>query len=314
MTEELQQAIDALLSKETPSVLRQVSGNVSQIYLQGKGSDAVFGNELLRLCYIATRMPAIYGAALAVLRLLPVAPASFIDLGAGPGTASWAAISLFPGIKSLILIEKNSHAIALGKKLATGHRLFEKAEWIHASLPRDLPSADAAILSYSLGELDQPSRMIDHWLHAEIPLLILLEPGTPRGFSLIRRARDQLLNAGAFLIAPCPHALPCPLKEKNWCHFSARISRGKLHRYVKGGSLGYEDEKYSYLIASRQPILTPKHSRILRHPQKQNGHVRLTLCTDEGIFMQTGIGRSHHDLYRKAREAKWGDDWDCIPK
>jgi ribosomal protein RSM22 (predicted rRNA methylase) len=309
MNEDLQKSIDLLLSEETPSALRKASQGLSQTYFQGKSSHLVFESETMRLCYLAARMPAIYGAVSTVLLQLPAILSSWIDLGAGPGTASWAAASLFPEAKRFTLIEKNIHAIALGKKLGASQPLFEKAEWIHASLPIDLPSADAAIASYALGELDQPSSLIDRWWHAPIPLLVIVEPGTPRGFSCIRNAREQILALGGSLIAPCPHLLPCPLKESNWCHFSTRVARTRLHRYLKEASLGYEDEKYSYLIASRPPAPLNSASRILRHPQKHSGHVRLTLCTDRGVAEELSIGRSKRDLYRKARSAKWGDLW-----
>jgi ribosomal protein RSM22 (predicted rRNA methylase) len=140
--------------------------------------------------------------------------------------------------------------------------------------------------------------------------LILVEPGTPRGFSCIRNARDQILSLGGTILAPCPHGLACPLKANDWCHFSVRIPRSRLHRYLKAGSLGYEDEKYSYLIASKKPFSLPRPCRILRHPQKQSGHVRLSLCTSSGSAEETTVTRSNQEFYRKARDAFWGGTWE----
>ena len=37
-------------------------------------------------------------------------------------------------------------------------------------------------------------------------------------------------EAGANILAPCPHARPCPLAAPDWCHFSARVARSRLHR------------------------------------------------------------------------------------
>lgn len=311
MIEELQDAIDSLIGAAAPSVLKQASEGLSKIYAHGQGSRSIFESEPARLAYLAARMPATFGAVSAVLRQLPGTPSSWLDLGAGPGTASWAAASLFPEANAFTLIEQNSHAIAVGKRLAKGHRVLDKAEWISAALPRDLPGADVAVLSYSLGELDRPSLMIDCWWKAPIPLLVIVEPGTPRGFSFIRNARDQILSLGGSLIAPCTHSLRCPMKENDWCHFSVRIPRSRLHRYLKAGSLGYEDEKYSYLIASKLPVpLVEKRSRIIRAPQKHSGHVRLSLCTDRGVSEDITVGRSKKEFYRKARDASWGDVWE----
>lgn len=310
MIEELQEAIDSLIGKASPSVLKQASAMLSKTYAKAQGSRPIFENEPARLAYLAARMPATFGAVSAVLRQLPVSPTSWLDLGAGPGTASWAAAALFPESTSFTLIEKSPHAIEIGKELAVDHPILKKSEWISKGLPCDLPQAEAAILSYALGELERPSQFIDSWWKAHIPFLIIVEPGTPRGFSSIKKARDQIISLGGLLLAPCPHAFACPLKENDWCHFSARIQRTRLHRYLKEGTLGFEDEKYSYLIASKGPIPMLKSARILRHPQKNSGHVRLSLCTTQGNAEEITVGRSNKNFYRKARDASWGDSWE----
>lgn len=307
MTQDLQLAIEEVIGSASPSALKKASEGLSKTYARGKISP--FEDEAARLSYLAARMPATFGAVRAALERLPVSPSHWLDLGAGPGTASWAAAELFPASSRFTLFERSSHAIALGKRLAANHPKLSSAEWIPAALPLDLPKADAAILSYALGELERPSGMIEKWLQAEIPILILVEPGTPRGFGCIKKAREQILSNGGFLIAPCPHSLACPMQGNDWCHFSARIPRSRLHRYLKGGALGYEDEKFSYLIASKNPIGQLPSARIIRHPQKQSGHVRLAICSSDGECKETVIGRSH-EFYRNARDASWGDSWE----
>jgi ribosomal protein RSM22 (predicted rRNA methylase) len=306
--EELDRAIESLVGAIPPRDLLKASETLSRTYREARGSRTIFENDAARIAYLAVRMPATFGAVSAVLRELPIAPSTWLDLGAGPGAASWAAAAEFRSLQSFTLIEKNPQAIAIGKELAGTHPLLQKGAWLAASLPIDLPPADAAILSYSLGEIERPAQLIDCWWKALIPYLIIVEPGTPRGFSVIKKARDQIISLGGFLVAPCPHAFRCPLKENDWCHFSVRIARSRLHRYLKGGTLGYEDEKYSYLIASKNPL--PRHtSRILRHPQKNSGHVRLSLCTSSGNAEEITVGRAQ-EFYRKARNASWGDAWE----
>lgn len=307
--EELDRAIESLVGAIPPRVLLKASEALSRAYREARGSRTIFENAASRIAYLAVRCPATFGAVSAVLRELPIAPATWLDLGAGPGAASWAAAAEFQSLRSFTLIEKNPEAIAIGKQLAESHPLLQQAKWLSASLPLDLPPADAAILSYSLGEFERPMQLIDCWWKALIPFLVIVEPGTPRGFSVIKKARDQIISLGGFLIAPCTHALRCPLKENDWCHFSVRIARSRLHRYLKGGTLGYEDEKYSYLIASKNPLQL-SGSRILRPPQKNSGHVRLALCTSSGNVAEITIGRSQ-EFYRKARNASWGDAWEA---
>jgi ribosomal protein RSM22 (predicted rRNA methylase) len=95
----------------------------------------------------------------------------------------------------------------------------------------------------------------------------------------------------------------------DWCHFAQRVERTSRHRQLKGGTLGYEDEKFSYLVASRKPSETVP-PRILRHPGKHSGHVQLELCMPDGHAERRTITRSNKQAYRLARKATWGDAWD----
>jgi ribosomal protein RSM22 (predicted rRNA methylase) len=98
------------------------------------------------------------------------------------------------------------------------------------------------------------------------------------------------------------------VQAPDWCHFAARVSRSSLHRQVKGGSLPYEDEKFSYVAAARFPA-APAASRIVRHPQIRKGQVLLDLCTAEDGLRRETVTKRHGDAYRAARDADWGDAW-----
>src|SRR5262249_41719810 len=143
---------------------------------------------------------------------------------------------------------------------------------------------DCMIISYALGELPQTAQatLIQLCWQAVKKTLILVEPGTPYGFKAILAARELLIGLGAHIAAPCPHAKACPLAAiGDWCHFSVRLERTVEHRKLKEGQLGYEDEKYSYLVVSKEKPETYSE-RILRHPQRRTGHIHFTLCTEAG--------------------------------
>jgi ribosomal protein RSM22 (predicted rRNA methylase) len=135
--------------------------------------------------------------------------------------------------------------------------------------------------------------------------LILLEPGTPKGFSYIRYIREQLLSRGAKILAPCTHAGSCPMADGDWCHFSERLNRSFTHRYVKGASMGYEDEKISYLIVTKKEYPT-QEARILRPPWKKGGHVLLKLCSKGGVEERI-VARRDKEIYLKTKKCRWGD-------
>jgi ribosomal protein RSM22 (predicted rRNA methylase) len=99
----------------------------------------------------------------------------------------------------------------------------------------------------------------------------------------------------------------------DWCHFSQRMERTSLHRQLKGGELGHEDEKFSYLIAAKADAVSadaaPIPARIVRHPGKHSGHVQLSLCTPQGGIETRTVTRSSKSIYKLARKAEWGDTW-----
>ncbi|MBT3606179.1 MAG: methyltransferase domain-containing protein, partial [Candidatus Latescibacteria bacterium] len=271
-----------------------------------------------RLAYIATRMPATFAANNAVFsevqRLLPEQKIqSVLDLGAGPGTASWAATQTFSEIQNITLIERDPALIQIGKSLSqtaenTG---LQNATWMQKDLSQlpTFPTHDLIVCSYALNELslDNARQVLNAAWSAARVALILIEPGTMPGFALIRQLRDDLIQRGGHLIAPCPHQEPCPLPPDDWCHFSQRLNRTSLHRHLKVGHLGYEDEKFSYIAASKTPIV-PAQARVLRHPIRRTGHTQMQLCTQDGLQNIT-VTRSDKPNWRRVKKTNWGDAW-----
>lgn len=309
---DLKQAIEKELYHSRD--LSEASQLLSQSYRAGVGRG--FADLAQKIAYLATRMPATYVAAHRVLSELQYSglePISLLDLGAGPGTASWAACSVFSQLSSITLIEKDLEMGAISSRLAreAQHPALQGANHLAGSFPSSvtLPSSDLVICSYFLGELelqDAASVIRKAW-EATRQALVVLEPGSQRGFYLIKQLREKLLREGAFLLAPCPHSSPCPLPEEDWCHFAARLERSAIHRRLKKGELSYEDEKFSYLIFAREPKPFAA-SRIIRRPVSGSGFVKLTACDAKGITHET-ITRRDKASFKAARKVQWGDRW-----
>lgn len=276
---------------------------------------ALIASDVQRCAYVVARLPATYAVICRVLQELmqranaPVLH-SLLDLGAGPGTAMWAAEQFLPEIAHYSLVEQDSALMAFGKRLASHADVtsMSNAQWHLQSMEAltGIVQHDIVILSYSAGELPQSAinPLIEACWQLAKQYLVVIEPGTPKGFELIRAIRRQLVELGGHLVAPCPHAAACPMSDGNWCHFSERIERSFLHRRIKKGTLGYEDEKFSYIIASKVPCQFPE-ARVLRHPQKHSGHVTLELCTAEGLKQQV-VSKRTPEAYKLARKLEWG--------
>jgi ribosomal protein RSM22 (predicted rRNA methylase) len=321
LPEDLAAAVQRHIENVDRRRLARASEELSQRYREADFFAPVIVNEAHRAAYLATRVPATYAANASVFaevcRLVPQAcseVASFLDLGAGPGTSLWAAAGAFSRLQHATLMESDQEWLNLGPRIAEHSPLpaLRHAQWVRQDLRAaiDCTVHDLVVLSYTLGELPRSARnalLLRAWSLAD-RFLVLIEPGTPRGFGVVHAARTALIASGAKMLAPCPHCLECPMAVAgDWCHFAQRVPRSSLHRQIKGGSLGYEDEKFSYVVVSRQSFATVA-SRIVRHPQKLSGHVLLTLCTQGGIENRT-VTRSKKEDFRLARRAEWGGSW-----
>ncbi|RFU86106.1 rRNA methyltransferase [Streptomyces triticagri] len=269
--------------------------------------------------YAAYRMPATFEAVRSALAALAAAlpadwsPASHTDIGGGTGAATWAVGATWPEPRPVTVLDWAEPALDLGRELAAGLGVLDGASWQRARIGEALEVERTALvtISYVLGELADDDRrsVVESAAQAATDAVVVVEPGTPDGYARIIEARDQLLAAGLRIAAPCPHSAACPIEPgTDWCHFSARVSRSSLHRRVKGGSLPYEDEKFSYVAAVR-PDAVPAPSRITRKPQIRKGQVLLDLCTAEDGLRRETVTKRHGPLYKAARDAEWGDPW-----
>ena len=268
--------------------------------------------------YAAARLPATYAAIRVVLAELMTrapgfAPASLLDLGAGPGTAIWAAAAVWPDLRHVTAVEAEPAMAALGRELArAGAPVVAGATWLDGRLPGAVPdaSADLVTLAYVLAELDERAQAdtLDRaWRNANA--LVVVEPGTPAGYRRVLAARAQLLAAGATLAAPCPHERPCPWADTGeWCHFAVRLPRSSAHRQAKSAQLAHEDEKFAYVAVVREAAHRT-NARVLRHPQARSGHVLLEVCRDDGIRGET-VSKRDRDAYRRARKVSWGESFE----
>ncbi len=299
------------------SKLTKAASELSNNYrFRQRANEKLIITEAHRIAYTVTRMPATYAAISAVFRevkkqLPDLSIQSLIDLGTGPGTAAWAAVEVFDGLQSMLLIERDLELIRLGQRLAKKsiNQNIRNAQWIKNDLNSSpsIPLGDAIIASYSLGELTvATAREITKSAWGKTnSCLVIIEPGSVKGFELIRTLRDDLIQLGAYLIAPCPHAMDCPMPENDWCHFAERVERSSLHRKLKAGALNYEDEKYSYVAVSKFPVESSA-ARILKRPKISSGFVKLELCAADKIHATT-ITKTDGAYFKAARKSRWGD-------
>ena len=310
----LQNGIDELTLGIGPQQLELSARALSDAYRAG-GSPASRAASTAGevAAYLATRAPATYAAAAEVFDQIRAlrpdwAPSSLLDLGAGPGIATWAALEAWPEISGVTLVEAEAEMARAGEKLAEqGRDALRQASWTVAAAGGGDVQADLVVLSYVIGELRATAReeLVHHAWKRTADTLVIIEPGTTAGYRRMLSARAAVVAAGGSTLAPCPHDAPCPLPDGDWCHFSVRLPRSRAHRLAKDAERGFEDEKFSYAVLCRAPQARAV-ARVLRRPDPRPGHVLLDLCTPTGLERRT-MSKKEGEAYRRARKLRWGD-------
>ncbi|AKT50697.1 small ribosomal subunit Rsm22 family protein [Arsenicicoccus sp. oral taxon 190] len=308
--------VDALAGRVTRLIEAYRSGSVP--------ASVILADPVTVAAYSAYRMPATVAALGAVLEQASSAVPSLrvrrlVDLGGGTGAAGWAVAAWAPELEQVDVLEQSELARSLGARLARASTVaaLRESRW-HAwtlgrsAVPPGLAGeeaglADLAVLSYVIGELPDPLRQeAVATAMAAASTVLVVEPGTPAGHRRVLAARDQLQGEGFRVAAPCPHQGPCPLTGDDWCHLPARVERSALHRAVKGAELSSEDEKFSYVLATRLPV-EPYAARVIRHPMIRKGLVGLPLCQADGTAAQRLVSKRQGAAYKEARKLDWGD-------
>ena len=302
-------AITALLEGVPRKELVTAAQKQSEGYRKGATSSAIL-TPADAAAYAIARMPATYAACAAVFaRLVEVmpdfAPASLLDVGAGTGAASWAAVTQWPGIASIAMLDHNPALRSLARKLAAGGPLAA-ADILSGDLGADKPQADLMVASYVLAELPVASAAATarHLWASGARVLALIEPGTPAGFARIRESRAALIAEGAHVAAPCTRDNACPMTGDDWCHFSQRLPRSRDHMLLKGANVPFEDERYSYVVVTREKL--SDGARILAPPLETKPGLTFKLCDENGLRAQFVASRDK-DVYRRVRKLGWGD-------
>jgi ribosomal protein RSM22 (predicted rRNA methylase) len=89
------------------------------------------------------------------------------------------------------------------------------------------------------------------------------------------------------------------------------VARSRLHREAKAGAVPWEDEKFIYLAASRQPGIRPD-ARVIAPPRAGKASLTLKLCQDDGSAAERTIAKRDGAAIKAARRLDWGDSF--IPR
>lgn len=292
-------------------VSKEITDNYHSVH---KTSRRLISNEMQALVYAAVRMPATYAAVKSALEHATIyndiTIDTIIDVGAGTGAASLAAEEVFDS-GHICLVEREPYMRKCGSRIfaAMGDETLKTAQWYDEDILNDNTDrrADLVMSSYMINEikLQDRERVFGRLWNMTDKMLLIVEPGTKEGFEVISHAREYFLAGGMHIAAPCTHENKCGLDKDDWCHFSVRVARSRIHKLIKEADVPYEDEKFSYIAIVRDDM-TSDGMRILRHPDIRKGNIGLRVCDSQGI-RNTIITKKDGELFKKARKSSAGD-------
>ena len=321
LPQDLQSAMERLLEDRNDTQGRDAARAVSERYRDKRRNSAeqMVSTTAAAAAYTATRMPATWAAIRSAMEQVAALcrhwhPHTLLDVGAGTGAAAWAAVSVWPDLSRATLAERSEVMSSMGKALAehASHEAIRQAHWVMSDLSGEVPPgrSDLVTAAFVLNELGDAAleEAVGRLWDATGDMLIVVEPGTPDAWQRMMRIRSQLLHCGAHLVGPCPHERPCPIVAPDWCHFSERVNRLRIHRQLKNAQLAYEDEKFTWLAFSRHAV-EPAKARVLRHPEVHSGWIRLSLCAVGGLETKT-VSRRESMAWKRVRDIAMGDAWE----
>lgn len=310
----LKAALDARLVGLSRSDAAGRAARISENY-RGGGNSGTINSQADALAYALARMPATYAAVIASLNAFveikpDFTPESLLDVGAGPGTATWAAAEVWPSLDRFALLDANAALRDLALELARDNSRLRAMAYRHGDAHAALANAETAdlvIASYVMGEMNdaQQGELAELLWRKTRDTLLVVEPGTPQGYARIIGLREQLIASGAHVAAPCPHDGRCPLREPDWCHFTRRLPRLQAHKQIKGAELPFEDEKFSYVALTHAPVAR-RPPRLLAQPVIGKVEISAKLCSPDGLN-QVRVPRRTKAAYARARRWRWGD-------
>ena len=302
---DVQQKVNSLfvgLNKETLVSKRE---NLTQKYKTSQAvNKSVFESNTDSAIYAISRMPSTYAVICTLIKDLIEQNkiekvSSIIDIGSGTGSGYFACRELFEDI-DVSLYERDKNMIDIFDKFETGINV-KRFDFLRDDIEN---SADLVMSNYVFSELNEEGRKIalEKMIKASNKYVLIVDTGTPRTYENFMKLKKMVFDMGYSIIAPC-FSQKCGLKN-DYCQFFARVERSSLLKMAKSAELSYEDEKYFYLLISKDiTSFDENQKRVIRRPQIKTNFVELKLCSNSGVVDEK-FTKKDKVSYQKAKKIK----------
>ena len=269
-------------------------------------SKSLINSKADSLLYAISRMPATYAVIYTLLKQLfeqgfIAGIESVLDVGSGTG-AGYFAIKEFDDDTQINLVERDENMIKVFETLTDKKVPVQNLDIVRDRLET---KADLVMTSYVLSEMKEQDRLnsVLKLLESANKYILIIDTGTPRTYENMMTVKRFVQEKGYNVIAPCM-SKKCALKN-DYCQFYARVERSALMRQAKQSELSYEDEKYFYMLISKENVKKCE-KRIIRRPVIKPNSIEIMVCSNDGILKEN-YTKKNKELFKKIKKAKIND-------
>jgi ribosomal protein RSM22 (predicted rRNA methylase) len=319
----IEETISAILQHQETAHWVHRAANLHIRYASGKTDNKKFVHDYVdALAYLGLRVPAtyaqIFGALRAVHKLIPSwRPTSLLDIGSGPGTATWAAISQWPELDEITCLDEDKDFILLGKKIIKDAEVIRHINWknrdLRSGIEEDENSYDLIIIANVLNELTPKAQenLVGQAFNLCKGLLIIIEPGTPQGSKIVSAVAEKLCKAGILL---APYIANTFVRDTDYyLHFPQRFIRPDFQRRIRQQmressemASDWEESKYSYVAISKFPAEKNYWARTVGEPEIRKGFLEVPVITIENLT-KIKVMKRDKEAFTFAKRLRWGE-------
>lgn len=248
------------------------------------------------LYYLLTNIPKFEG----VLKWLPsefvseLKKSTFIDMGSGPGTFSFAFKNWGHSTKPIYQVELSKAMKKQARLLWDG--FFADSELIQ-SIPTSIEGPSVMFFGHSANEMGVETAL--RYIEKISPThIIFLEPGTKDFFKKMLVIREKLFQSSWNQVYPCSSNAPCPMKDQdNWCHqYLHHVHTDELERVGQIVGINRRYMAMTLQVFSRSDQWRSEHSKIIQIKSETKFSFEWVICSDNQLYdvqvMKRGMDKS----------------------
>ena len=304
LPQDLQEKINKLYLSLNKKTLTETQKNLTDKYKNQTGkSTSLIDSKTDSVLYAISRMPATYSVIHTLVSELEEQGLienveTVLDMGAGTGTGYFALKDIDEDLQ-ITLVERDRNMIDVFKTLSDENVEVVRDDVLKFETDKKF---DLVLTSYVLSEMTENDRLsaVSKMLEKTNKYLLIVDTGTPKTYENMMTVKRHIEKSGYHVIAPCMSE-KCRLAN-DYCQFYARVERSALHKLAKSGTLSYEDEKYFYLLISKETKQVDGE-RVIRRPIIKENNIELLLCSKQGV-QKTIYTKKNKELFKKAKKVK----------